>query len=830
MESIPFEIAHCSSFEQDFEPDHLIGELNQKNRGWQTKKCPEYPQDLILQFKAGLCRIFKIEILSHHYKIASQVEFYAGVMKEQEQDAMYIQFNRLGFVSLNNSNRFQDRELKSVKVQADCEYVRLVVKGCYENRLNVHKQVGFLGLNIMGHSIASIEQPKLLYQPPIPTKSPVLQSVTDDFNLEHWIQVIQNAEEEAAQDEDFKEAKIYKELGDRLTGLWRFLINLESDKQQAILTKDYDEAEKIKADMIQVKCTVETLLRQSGIQITREGDILPYENGEDVYHQEEDELYPKEEEEEDEEDMIKNDIPDLHTLSNSPNKLNHTTQQKKEHHPDQLLDEAIANWTSFDALSIHPVGNEITSSPSLLSARIPIQPPSSTTDKPSRQPKQEDPGLSPEPLTVDDLESCELAIQKFGQGLVAMIMSVKIKCRQYGLDQLAQLIEQQEDYDLEFIQASILMIQEAIVDSREIIFHQAICCWKSLYELCQQQMATLDDDYQARQITSAIEKFFSRVLMRTSDSNPGIKSSATKTILELIGFEQNLIALCFKDRMIRNLKDAKARLELVMLITKKSLVPAWKSDPSVFRQHVMKFIVSYLKNHPHADIRQSTWDLLVLVAQHQLRDEADFKAICVFLENDTIRLLQQELRKNEKKLKSTTSSTVKELRSLAVKSSTTTKKTKPTGDKRSTATKKTKTKTQPKPVVEEEEEKTNVCIFCDKVDDAFNEDTLISHYYTSCPVLTNCPMCQIILEVSTLKEHLELDCEKKHLVKQCNQCKTSIPVEQWLQHTSKKTCTVTADDQSRCPFCQLDMTKSNEKGWKAHLINKCPKNPRRRQK
>ena len=126
--------------------------------------------------------------------------------------------------------------------------------------------------------------------------------------------------------------------------------------------------------------------------------------------------------------------------------------------------------------------NEITSSPSLLSARIPIQPPSSSAvDKPSRQPKQEDPDLSPEPLTVDDLESCELAIQKFDQGLVAMIMSVKIKCRQYGLDQLAQLIEQQEDYDLEFIQASILMIQEAIVDSREIIFHQAICCWKSLY-------------------------------------------------------------------------------------------------------------------------------------------------------------------------------------------------------------------------------------------------------------------------------------------------------------------------------------------------------------
>lgn len=82
----------------------------------------------------------------------------------------------------------------------------------------------------------------------------------------------------------------------------------------------------------------------------------------------------------------------------------------------------------------------------------------------------------------------------------------------------------------------------------------------------------------------------------------------------------------------------------------------------------------------------------------------------------------------------------------------------------------------------------NKCIFCDEVNEGFNEDTLISHYYNYCPVLTNCPMCQIILEVSTLNEHLQLDCDKKHLVKQCTTCKQSIPVEQWLQHSLKKTC------------------------------------------
>jgi hypothetical protein len=59
-------------------------------------RLPDYPQDLILQFKSGLCRISKIQILSHHYKIASQIELYIGITKEQEQDSMYIQFTRLG--------------------------------------------------------------------------------------------------------------------------------------------------------------------------------------------------------------------------------------------------------------------------------------------------------------------------------------------------------------------------------------------------------------------------------------------------------------------------------------------------------------------------------------------------------------------------------------------------------------------------------------------------------------------------------------------------------------------------------------------------------------
>lgn len=155
-----------------------------------------------------------------------------------------------------------------------------------------------------------------------------------------------------------------------------------------------------------------------------------------------------------------------------------------------MLDEAIANWTSFDALSINHADSAV-NSPSLLSARIPINDHNKQEEPVAPESSPEpavivDPETIPEPLTADDLESCELAIDQFGEDLVANIMSVKVKCRQNGLNQLNALIasthveENQSKQTKKFIHASILMIQEAIMDSREFIFNRAIQSWKHI--------------------------------------------------------------------------------------------------------------------------------------------------------------------------------------------------------------------------------------------------------------------------------------------------------------------------------------------------------------
>lgn len=123
----------------------------------------------------------------------------------------------------------------------------------------------------------------------------------------------------------------------------------------------------------------------------------------------------------------------------------------------------------------------------------------------------------------------------------------------------------------------------------------------------------------------------------------------------------------------------------------------------------------------------------------------------------------------------------------------------------------------------------NVCIFCDEHNDAFNEDTLVVHYWNDCPILTNCPLCKIILEISTLTEHVLTDCEERQLVKQCLRCREIIPVDHWLQHSLKQNCPVVTAEIARCPLCHVIIDPPTEAGWKEHLLEAegCPHNPRR---
>lgn len=183
---------------------------------------------------------------------------------------------------------------------------------------------------------------------------------------------------------------------------------------------------------------------------------------------------------------------------------------------------------------------------------------------------------------------------------------------------------------------------------------------------------------------------------------------------------------------------------------------------------------------------------------------------------------------NKLKKTPTTKETQAELRKAAVqperktRSSNRSVKETTGNDKKSTRTNKSgsrPTTARSKPIKQSPVNENDACIFCEEVNPEFNEDTLIKHYYNTCPVLTNCSLCQIVTEISTLNEHMLVDCEKHHLVKECNRCKQAIPVEQWHQHTLKGGCKIkTSENDIRCPLCLVTISPANDAGWKAHLM------------
>ncbi|CAO3674612.1 unnamed protein product [Rhizopus microsporus] len=886
---LPYEVVHCSSWDDNYNPEQLMetpyNESSFDNyKGWQTPKCPEYPQDLIIHLLTGPAYINKVQVLSHHFKIATKIDVYVGILKDpqdvledivvpdtsDEDDNMLIEFTRLGYVCFDNNARaqFRARELKSIKINMEGEYVRLVIRNCHRNRLNTYNQVGILAIKVLGQPIHSASHPSSSIPPrnihhpfdensllssstrrtSVSSNQSIIQKYPSTTNiveieLQQWATVLLAAEEEAVQNEAYQEAKTYKYLGDKMQKFTKILADLEIGKRHAVETKDYDEAEKIKDDIKIVKQTAESLLKQANIQITSEGRLVQLEPTQNIF-QDDDEKY--------------HDF-DGTLIGCEPSQ----TQPQQQHRQEE-------DWMVPDDDDIMSINTAI----------VPTQ-----VEEPV------DPESIPEPIMDEERGPYTLPIQIFGEEVVACILSIKSKCRGRGLGQLEQRIESAyqlvrnnqlgelyimftPDYDLadettmvaDFVNASLMLIQETVMDSREAIVTLAISIWHQLNDFCQQ--AVIDTE----KVIEWVERAFCGLLKRTGDAHQKTRQDATSLILVLVQSYSTspytLLPLYIgkPERLIHNHKEAKARIELVETTvlklgidtpnkttsnkktTKKALVPL---------HDLMQFVVAYL-GHSHDEVREAAVKLVVTIS-----DQVGFNLVSSYIDEslklslaDTVKkLVDKDSFNNTKFTKNDTKKTISELRALTVTERRTPTQRTVTSVKRSAAndTKSTaadkkrpassaakkqqqqpipeRTKEKPKEQPDQQEVPTlnenSVCIFCDEVNPEFNEDTLIKHYYNSCPVLTNCPTCRMITEISTLNEHMLVDCEKRHLTKECTRCHLAIPVEQWLQHTLKQTCPNVVDPSTTaiCPLCTVVIEPPNESGWKLHLMtgDGCPK-------
>ncbi|KAH9254664.1 hypothetical protein BASA81_007431 [Batrachochytrium salamandrivorans] len=135
--------------------------------------------------------------------------------------------------------------------------------------------------------------------------------------------------------------------------------------------------------------------------------------------------------------------------------------------------------------------------------------------------------------------------------------------------------------------------------------------------------------------------------------------------------------------------------------------------------------------------------------------------------------------------------------------------------------------TLPQPSSPSSSASSSLCVFCNKAGFT-SEDELDLHMWKDCAVLSACPHCNQVIEVSKLNDHLLKECEHRGNHRACPRCHEAIAVALWDKHVKRNACLVhkPESDANRCPLCHNDVYPG-EAGWRVHLLRDlCPNNSR----
>ena len=149
-----FRIMSVSSEEKDYPASNLLTP-KKGNKGWQCQRFCVFPQEIILSFPQ-MSHISSMQLLSHQSKISTKIDILVAKAPGERWNGQVssLIFKKIGYFMLSNNetSNFQSRELKTVYIDSNAAFLKLVLHKPHMNAVNLFNQVGVIAVIFFGES------------------------------------------------------------------------------------------------------------------------------------------------------------------------------------------------------------------------------------------------------------------------------------------------------------------------------------------------------------------------------------------------------------------------------------------------------------------------------------------------------------------------------------------------------------------------------------------------------------------------------------------------------------------------------------------------------
>jgi centrosomal protein CEP104 len=784
---LKFRVVYFSS--QDSE--HTVTELlkhGPQSKGWLSEKFCNYPQELILQFSCPV-RIRQLQFLSHQSKISSKIELYISSPNESSLPLEQLNFKRLGYLSLDNNEKsqYQARELKSVYIDAECLYLKLLLNKCHTNSQNVYNQVGLIAINAIGEEIGSM--PRIVGRN---ADERLENEMEYDPHTAERLKALYAAKAKAIENEDFDEAKKLKETIERLKSVGRALLTLEEKKRLAIENEDYDTAKVVKVEIERLRNAVMYPFQNPAMLPPMPGPNRPLSGSSQPLG-----VRPSSRPQ-------PSQFPPARQLNEPPAQdLDYFPPAKgMQSNPGQNFQESRPSQSFPDTKS--NVHHEDMVIPTIASGKGEdkiLEEMHGGADNPARDARGSE--GEAETLSAQNSKFAEPLIDVLGIEICKMIFSKNRSYREGGLKKIEEHLALGDRSDLlgrhdeVSIFASILgAIRYTIGDKIAAISIKAMNLLRTLIELLSPNKSMMRGD-----CAEYLNEIVKALLDKIGDNSPNVRELAERTFIFIARSDVWSPAQAVNHVLKSSAKQGSTKHVIGRTALLNSLVQQYGIDNNnVPFQPVVDYALLNYK-HSNNEIRTAAYNLILTIYSYV---------------GARIQPYIQDLRPAQLEQLNSGFGEIDNGKQM------------PKAVVEAAAPKKVASKqasiSGPASIP-----KVSMCVYCGKRDNIFsNEDNMDIHWYKDCPMLVSCANCNQVIEILHLNEHLLRECELSNVMRQCSRCKEAVHIEEYEQHIEEQSCFPgkPARSSNRCPLCHQDVSPGVE-GWKQHILTEgCPNNDR----